>query len=129
MTLESGFVLTRQAKDINGKSHIELWLATDQGPTQLIIEGEQAVFFIEQTQIQACQAIAKQQQIAVNVRPLELKDFSQQSLAACYFASHYQASKLAQALHHENIITLEADIKLADRYLMERFIQGSLEFT
>nr|WP_274929681.1 DNA polymerase II [Vibrio metschnikovii] len=129
VTLESGFVLTRQAKDINGKSHIELWLATDQGPTQLIIEGEQAVFFIEQTQIQACQAIAKQQQIAVNVRPLELKDFNQQSLAGCYFASHYQASKLAQALHHGNIITLEADIKLADRYLMERFIQGSLEFT
>ncbi|MCG3728234.1 DNA polymerase II [Vibrio cincinnatiensis] len=129
MLLEPGFVLTRQARDIDGRSQIELWLSTDNGPTQLIIEGEKPVFFIAQDDITRCQSIAQHQPFQLDIRPLPLKDFSLQPLAACYCANLRHAVQLKQALSQAGLTTLEADIKLADRYLMERFIKGSLEFT
>lgn len=129
MIIEQGFVLTRQARDINGRSQIELWLATDNGPSQLIIDGEKPVFFIAQKDSPTCQTIAQQQHITVDIRPLTLKDFTLQPLAACYCFNLRQASQLKSLLEQAEVITLEADIKLADRYLMERFIKGSLEFT
>lgn len=129
MILESGFVLTRQARDMDGRSQIELWLSTDKGPTQLIIEGEKPVFFIAQDDITRCQSLSQHHPFKLDIRLLPLKDFSLQPQAACYCANLRHALQLKQALNQAGITTLEADIKLADRYLMERFIKGSLEFT
>ena len=50
--------------------------------------------------------------------------------AACYFATLYDANKGRKvASRRDNITVYETDIRLADRFLMERFIKGSIDFT
>ncbi|MGR5434112.1 DNA polymerase II [Vibrio owensii] len=129
MNIQQGFLLTRQARDIKGQTQIELWLSTENGPTQLLIQGERPVFFIEQAQIEQTKQFATSKQIAVDIRPLELKSFQLTRLAACYTQTTKDAFALQDELKQNDIVHFEGDVRLADRYLMERFIKGSMEFT
>lgn len=129
MSIQQGFLLTRHARDIKGATHIELWLATPQGPSQLIIRGEKPVFFISQLEIEQVQSLASQHSLSVDCKTLELKDFEHNPLAACYCPTLHTYAALITLLKQQQIQTLEDDIKLADRFLMERFIKGSVEFT
>lgn len=129
MNIQQGFLLTRQARDIKGQTQIELWLSTENGPTQLLIQGERPVFFIEQAQIEQTKQFAAAKQIAVDIRPLELKNFQLTPLAACYTQTTKDAFALKDELKRNDIVHFEGDVRLADRYLMERFIKGSMEFT
>ena len=129
MNIQQGFLLTRQARDIKGQTQIELWLSTEKGPTQLLIQGERPVFFIEQAQIEQTKQFAAAKQIAVDIRPLELKNFQLTPLAACYTQTTKDAFALQDELKQNDIVHFEGDVRLADRYLMERFIKGSMEFT
>ncbi len=129
MNIQQGFLLTRQARDIKGQTQIELWLSTENGPTQLLIQGERPVFFIEQAQIEQTKQLAAAKQIAVDIRPLELKNFQLTRLAACYTQTTKDAFALQDELKQNDIVHFEGDVRLADRYLMERFIKGSMEFT
>ncbi|MDC5849063.1 DNA polymerase II [Vibrio europaeus] len=127
MAIQNGFVLTRQARDIKGTTQIDLWLSTPEGPTQLLIEGEKTVFFVFQDQLE--RAKAQTQNLQIEWKTLPLKDFALRPVAACYCHSIKQAQSLSDHLKQQEVVVLEDDIRLADRYLMERFIQGSLEFT
>ncbi|ODM51765.1 DNA polymerase II [Vibrio harveyi] len=129
MNIQQGFLLTRQARDIKGQTQIELWLSTENGPTQLLIQGERPVFFIEQAQIEQTKRFATSKQIAVDIRSLELKNFQLTPLAACYTQTTKDAFTLQDELKQNDIVHFEGDVRLADRYLMERFIKGSMEFT
>jgi len=129
LNIQQGFLLTRQARDIKGQTQIELWLSTENGPTQLLIQGERPVFFIEQAQIEQTKQFATSKQIAVDIRPLELKNFQLTPLAACYTQTTKDAFALQDELKQNDIVHFEGDVRLADRYLMERFIKGSMEFT
>ncbi len=129
MTIQHGFLLTRQSRDRQGQTHIELWLSTDSGPTQLIIKNEKPVFFLEQTSLDQANQVLLTHNLKADIRSLELMSFDQTPLAGCYCDTIQQANSLKALFEQENILTLETDIKLADRFLMERFIQGSLAFT
>ncbi|AYO19420.1 DNA polymerase II [Vibrio owensii] len=129
MNIQQGFLLTRQARDIKGQTQIELWLSTENGPTQLLIQGERPVFFIEKAQFEQTKQFAAAKQIAVDIRPLELKNFQLTPLAACYTQTTKDAFALQDELKQNDIVHFEGDVRLADRYLMERFIKGSIEFT
>ncbi|EKO3782745.1 DNA polymerase II [Vibrio harveyi] len=129
MNIQQGFLLTRQARDIKGQTQIELWLSTENGPTQLLIQGERPVFFIEQAQIEQTKRFATSKQIAVDIRSLELKNFQLTPLAACYTQTTKDAFALQDELKQNDIVHFEGDVRLADRFLMERFIKGSMEFT
>ncbi|MBF9000120.1 DNA polymerase II [Vibrio nitrifigilis] len=129
MTLQSGFLLTRQARDVRGQTQIDLWLATEQGPTQLIIRGEKPVFFILQDDLEQAQGIVNQLNILAECRSLPLHTFENQALVAIYTSTIQASFGLQKAFVERSILVLETDIKLADRFLMERFIQGSVEFT
>ena len=45
-TMQTGFLLTRHAQDTASGIVITLWLKTENGPTKLTIENEQALFFV-----------------------------------------------------------------------------------
>ncbi|MGF1910704.1 DNA polymerase II [Vibrio kasasachensis] len=129
MTIQQGFLLTRQARDIQGSTQVELWLTTERGPYQLLINGEQTVFFVAQESLNQIISIAAKLNIPCEVKPLALKHFDQTHLSACYCRTIKDSQHLAQELELQDINTFESDIRLADRYLMERFIQGGVEFT
>lgn len=129
MTINQGFLLTRQARDVSGTTNIDLWLATEQGPAQLIIEGEKPVFFVLQQDTAVIEERIANMAIPAELKPLPLHSFDSEPLAACYCATVKDAQALSQALKLQELLVLEDDIRLADRYLMERFIKGSVEFT
>ncbi|KAB0303951.1 DNA polymerase II [Vibrio fortis] len=129
MDIQQGFVLTRQARDFSGQTQIDIWVSTPNGPTLLTVKGERPIFFIEQSNIDACTKLAKEAGIECEIKALELTNFSHTPLAGCYTRLVRESNALNQAFNQESITTFEADIRLADRFLMERFIKGSIEFT
>lgn len=129
MSIHHGFVLTRQARDKGQKTLIELWVTTDDGPMQIEVEGERPTFFISQHERHTAERLLNENSLPFEIRPLALKNFAQVPLCACYFQTINQAQAATQLLIQSDIVTFEADIRLADRFLMERFIQGSIEFT
>ncbi|MBE4617420.1 DNA polymerase II [Vibrio navarrensis] len=128
MTTTPGFVLTRQSRDKFATTQLELWLSTPHGPYQLLIEGEKPVFFVLQSDLPRIENLLLEGGHHAQLTPLPLKNFEYRPVAACYCATIKESTSLAAWLQQHDILVLEADVRLADRFLMERFIQGSVEF-
>ncbi|WP_237467876.1 DNA polymerase II [Vibrio stylophorae] len=124
-----GFLLTAQSRDFGQQTQIECWLATEQGPVQLLIDSEPVVIFTLSAQREKIrQLLATRELQSVQMKPLALKDFQHQAIDGCYCQTQAQAKNLAQALKQSQLTCYEDDIRLHERYLMERFILGGLAF-
>lgn len=129
LALQKGFLLTRQSYDHQGKSQISLWLSTANGPARLSISDEKAVFFIQQTDSQKAEVVLKTQNIHYSHKPLKLHTFSQQAVAGLYFNTVRAFYDAREKLMQAGIDVYEGNIRLEERYLMERFVYGGVEFT
>ncbi|CAM3585930.1 DNA polymerase II [Vibrio aerogenes CECT 7868] len=129
MTIEKGFLLTRHSRDYGDKTRIELWVSTTQGPVRILIDDEQPVCFITRSDKDRLQQALSNQCDNVTYKDLPLRDFNSAPVTACYLPTLRAAQNFCEQCRQENIEVLENDIRLPDRYLMERFICGSLEFT
>ncbi len=147
-----GFLLTRQWDDVQLNpggtgQHSSLrdkqllltaWLSTEQGAVKVLFTDQQAVFFVETDQIAGAQALLEQhfgrmyseQYVRGRwySRSVALKSFAQQPVHAVYFREQRSLFRARDLLRQHDIIPLEADIQPADRFLMERFITGGMEF-
>ncbi len=117
------FLLTRQWRDTAKGIILDFWFSSDSGPIHVLIENQQAIFFIRQedsqTVLKALQSFTE-----ISIKPLQLKDFEHKPVSALYFNSQhslYQARELLQSL---KIRHYEADIRPVERYLTERFLTG-----
>ncbi|PTP83182.1 DNA polymerase II [Vibrio splendidus] len=128
MNINQGFVLTRQARDIGNKTVIELWVSTSRGPTLLDIECERPTFFIDVNKTENARTLFINHGLKFELKSLPLKTFQSCNVTACYFATIADANKAVTLLEQNDVVAYEKDIRLADRYLMERFIKGSIEF-
>ncbi|UTM58677.1 DNA polymerase II [Photobacterium sp. CCB-ST2H9] len=126
---DAGFVLTRQSRDVRGQTQITLWVKTEQGPCQLIVEADKPVCFISATDQPRAQEVLAQQSVMVTWRTLEMQNFQHQTMSACYTPTISAGLQVGTLLAAEGIRVYEDDIRLADRYLMERFIRGGIAFT
>lgn len=123
-----GFILTSQARDIGSYCVIELWVSTTQGPMRLHIMDQSPVWFIETKDSSAVQKIAMEYRIPIRLKPLPLKTFTQEPVSACYLSNQKQSQFFEAHIVAQGFSVYESDIRLVDRYLMERFIQGEIEF-
>lgn len=112
----------------SGSSLIELWVSTDSGPVQLLINGEQPVFFIHEQDKEIAVQLNRTHQLSLQIKPVNLKTFEQCQILACYSENNHSSFQAKQCLNQHDIVTLEDDIRLTDRYLMERFIRGGVQF-
>jgi DNA polymerase II len=128
LTLQKGFLLTRQSYDHQGKAIIHLWLSTAKGPAKLYISNEQPVFFIAQTDIQKAEVSLKPLHNHYSHKPLGLYTFSQDIVSGLYFNNLRAFYDARTILEEAGISFNEGNIRLEDRYLMERFVYGSVEF-
>ena len=127
-TYQQGFLLTRQSFDRHSKSEINLWLSTAKGPVKLNIANETPVFFIQQADIQTVETALKPLHHLYFHKPLILHTFHQQVIEGLYF-KNLNAFYDARSILKEAIIEcFETNIRLEERYLMERFVYGSLQF-
>lgn len=129
MNQDKGFILTKQIREFSGHSHIELWVSTDTGPTQLLIPDQEPVFFILQSNLDQAKQLIQQNHIHCRVTPLSLQTFQNQPVAACYCNNIKTSQQVTTLFQQSDITVLESDIRLTERYLMERFIRGSIAFT
>ncbi|MTI12265.1 DNA polymerase II [Sansalvadorimonas verongulae] len=127
--IKTGFLLTRTSFDRSRRTEVVLWVLTSHGPARLVVEGEQPVFFIPQKQLQRCETVLCDAGVPVRSRLLELKTFQSEPVSALYFLTIELAWQGRKALQGAGLPVYEADFRLQDRYLMERFVNGGLEFT
>lgn len=122
MESEKGFILTRSAYDNRGVCTLKYFGRSRSGPFQIIISSHKPLFFIQRsTEIPDLPGMDRRQ--------VELQTFSNQDVDALYFESlsYYYEGK--RNLQNKQIQMFESDVRPADRYLMERFINGSVEIT
>lgn len=124
--MAQGFLLSRHHRDVGGQTEIHLWLTTPQGPAKLVVEGEKPVLMVAREHLAKAKRLLGS--LLAESRELGFNNFSHQAVAMLYFPS-LEAHKQGQAqLTSNGIEVLEADIKLHDRYLMERFARGGILF-
>jgi len=111
-----GFILSRQWRDFSSGVEISFWAQTENGPLRLTVPGQSAVCFVDRKQAVGLPATALRKEVALKSTAGELVD-------ALYFKAQrdltalYRSADFAAVLH-------EADLKPADRYLMERFVNA-----
>ena len=129
LVAQDGFLITRASRDSNGGAQVQLWVTTDSGPALLRCRDQQPVFFIASSERQQAQVALQQSGLNAQIEPLELKTFQQQPVSAVYCHSLQQFFNARRALQQIGIELLESDLRLQDRFLMERFICGGLRFS
>ncbi|WP_395755410.1 DNA polymerase II [Edwardsiella ictaluri] len=126
-TPQPGFILTRHWRDTPQGVCVTLWLATERGPRCITLPPEPAVAFMNAAQRDAAQHLLRGFP-DVELRPVTLRDFHHQPVLALYCRGYRQLQQIERRLKAQGIPLLEADIRPADRYLMERFINAPLWF-
>jgi len=124
------FLLTRHAYDTPQGIQLELWFSSEQGPIQVFITTQQAVFFIRQDDIdKANELLDLQKNLYKNfeIKKIDLKDFSLKSMAAVYSHSMQTFYRIKETLQQNHIASFESDIRPTERFLTERFITGPVE--
>jgi DNA polymerase-2 len=120
-----GFLLSRNWRDTGSGVELEFWLSTDEGPRKLQVPAQQALFFLPVGQIEQARTLLDGH-FQLSYRPLELQDFTMAPVAGLYFGSQRSLRQARDQLLEAGLEPLEADINPAERFLMERFVSGSM---
>jgi DNA polymerase-2 len=121
-----GFLLTRQWRDTPEGISLEFWWATDQGAVCTQITQQESVFFVKRKDAVKIQKIISAFSSA-RMAEVALKNFKNHPVNAIYCKQQRTSRELQIALESESIAFWEADIKPHERYLMERFINASVQ--
>jgi len=125
-----GLIISRQQRDAVPGIELIFWVKTPKGACQVVLTDLRAVFLIKQDDLRQAKALWDSKSLPIDeIRPLPLATFTEQSVAAIYSKSSAASRRLQYVLTEHNIATFESDIKVSDRYLMERFIYGSVKIT
>ncbi len=123
--MSKAFLLTRQAQDSPNGIQLELWFSSVNGPLQVFINQQRAVFFILQSSTVDVEKLLQHNHTFnrhIEISSLELKDFSFNPVAAVYCDSLQLFYRFRDLLEQNNIRAFETDIRPTERYLTERFI-------
>lgn len=123
----TGLILSRRQYETQQGVELELWLATQQGPCRVMLPTQRYVFLIHQQQLDRAQALWSAAHLTPDeIRPLSLSSFNGQAVSAIYCLHNKMFRQLQNILTTASIPIFESDIKVCDRYLMERFIYGTV---
>ncbi|BCS95687.1 DNA polymerase [Desulfoluna limicola] len=121
MDMLKGYILTRERMDA-GDSHCLRYAGiSDRGPFEVTVTDHRPLFFIRRD------AVLPRTSFHCERRAVELTDFLGHPVDALYFKTQslfFEARKVYEEL---TIQTFEADVYPEERYLMERFIHGSVD--
>ena len=116
-TFEAFILTSHLSFDEEGQT-LSFWAASNQGPILLLWKGEKSVFFIDHD--------SPFEGTGVQRKALNLKNFSGNNVHGLYFSDDRELLKTREKLSSQGVRTYEADIRASERFLMERFINGSL---
>ncbi len=121
-----GFLLTRQWQDTPQGIRLDFWISTEQGPIEVSIHQQQAIFFIDQNDASRVEELLHDIG-TTEVKCLALKKFNGSAVAGVYFKSQQQLYRARDLLGQNSIACYESDIRPTDRFLTERFITASID--
>jgi DNA polymerase-2 len=124
-----GFILTARQIERRDKTYIECWFVTENGVLKALSNTQQGLFFIHQHDQAEATLLLRESGIEHSYNPLSLKTFEHQAVGGLYFDRNNSLYKAKTLLKQHHICCFEDDIRLTERYLMERFIYGSATFT
>ncbi len=149
-TTGQAFLLTRHQKDIRHRHHrsaapltgrrvsppqkpkanteLVYWGWTQQGPARFVVENEAPLFFVEHTHASEAKKILDTLKLKYQAQPIQHQTFQNQTVALFYFYTLDEMYRGQQAIQHRHIETFEHDLRLQDKYLIERSIRGAAEF-
>jgi DNA polymerase-2 len=116
-----GFILSEQWLDTAEGLTLRYWLSTDDGPIAIEFNQQETVCFCPQERVNELPDWP-----GLRTQPVNLKHFSGQPVTAVYcrsYALHLQLRNQAKSL---TLPLWEAEIKPSSRFLMERFLNGSV---
>ncbi|MEW6996881.1 DNA polymerase II [Colwelliaceae bacterium BS250] len=125
---KKGFLLTRQVQDLQHSLQLTYWLKGDSGPVKLCVEQQKSIFFVENQSVEQALEVLNQANIKQQSKPLSLKTFGDVAVHGFYFAKLSVFYKAREVLKKQGIKCYEDDIRPEDRFLMERFITGAVEY-
>ncbi|QPG06116.1 DNA polymerase II [Salinimonas marina] len=124
-----GFILTRRLVRHQHEEKVELWLATDAGPVCIYSPPQKNVCFVLQQYSQQARELLQQHRLQVTVEPARFTTLTQQPVSMLRYSPDYLLTQAArQTLQQHGIELYEGDIKLTDRFIMERFAFGSVRY-
>ncbi len=123
MTRYDAFLLTRHWRDTSQGIELQFWAHSPAGPLRLIYPKQQAVCFIPRT------AELPLADVSIVRKPLQLTDLNGQPVDGLYFRQQRQLQQLRERARGSSTLLLESDIKVSDRFLMERFITAPMRVT
>lgn len=116
---ERAFILSHNAHDRGDHCHIEIYGVGEKGPFKVSITHHEPLFFIERS----CEL---PESIEGERKPLGLCSFSGQPLDGLYHKKLKDYFQNRRHLKDVQIPLYESDVWASSRYLMERFIKGSM---
>lgn len=125
---QQGFVLTRHWRDTSAGIDVSFWLATEAGPRYVRLPVQPSVAFIPAVQREFAEAVLKDER-DIELRELDLCDFHHRPVTGLYCRQYRQLVNLTRRLIDAGVDVYEADVRPAERYLMERFITAPVAFT
>lgn len=117
----NAFLLTRHWRDGPNGVELQFWAHSTAGPLRLIYPEQRAVCFI------ARDSELPLDGVRVERKPLQLTDLQGQPVDGLYFRQQRQLQQLRERTAGSSTLLLESDIKVVDRFLMERFVTAPMQ--
>ncbi|WP_428610183.1 DNA polymerase II [Sedimenticola sp.] len=120
-TAYEAFLLTRHWRDGPQGIELQFWAHSSAGPLRLVFPDQKAVCFIP-----------RENGLPLDGFPLERKalnltDLQGQPVDGLYFRQQRQLQQFRERTAGSSTLLLESDIKIADRFLMERFVTAPMQ--
>ncbi|MBH47546.1 MAG: hypothetical protein CME71_05200 [Halobacteriovorax sp.] len=119
----SGFLINGHYDQYFGRPVLVLWIRTERGPLKAIVQEPQLVFFIgREVEDDKLKNLGQFER-----KKIPLKDMTYRDVDGLYFQNLKDLLDAKEKLQALGVRTYEADIRPLERFLMERFISGTLE--
>lgn len=119
----NAFLLTRHWRDGPNGVELQFWTHSPAGPLRLVYPEQKAVCFIERDSELPTDGFRMER------KPLKLTDMLGQPVDGLYFRQQRQLQQFRERTAGSSTLLLESDVKVADRFLMERFVTAPLQVT
>ncbi len=126
--IEQGFILTRHSRDRAGSTEIIYWLCTPQGPVRLLLSGERPLLMVPTERRDAVVQSLVRSGIGHQWAEPGLQTLEHQPVAVLYFTTIADHRLAAECLRRDGTGVFEDDLRLHERFLLSRFIRGSVDF-
>lgn len=109
-------LLTKRWFERHGRLVLEYWVRLESGAARLVFDNESSIFFVKRD-VETMAGVR---------REVQLQSMDGEWVSAVYFSAHAALLSERKRLIDAGHQPLEADISPSDRYLMERFITGTM---